>query len=152
MQKDFDGWNKLKKAIDASDDQRLYFHEGDIWWVRLGVNVGYEIDGKQREFSRPVVVLRKYNQYSFWRCRYDERQTEQVACRDRRGCRAPGFRGAFPAAQHRQSASDREEGSRRGGAVSPPKESGQPHELRLAGFPSFSPLAQGEPKGHLYSE
>jgi mRNA interferase MazF len=65
MQKDFDGWNKLKKAIDASDDQRLYFHEGDIWWVRLGVNVGYEIDGKQREFSRPVVVLRKYNQYSF---------------------------------------------------------------------------------------
>ncbi|HET9583286.1 MAG TPA: type II toxin-antitoxin system PemK/MazF family toxin, partial [Bradyrhizobium sp.] len=51
--------------IDASDDQRLYFHEGDIWWIHLGVNVGYEIDGKQREFSRPVVVLRKYNQYSF---------------------------------------------------------------------------------------
>ena len=33
--------------------------------MHLGVNVGYEIDGKQRDFSRPVVVLRKYNQYSF---------------------------------------------------------------------------------------
>ena len=66
MQKDFDRWNKLKKAINASDDgESVYFHEGDIWWVRLGVNVGYEIDGKDRDFSRPVVVLRKYNQYSF---------------------------------------------------------------------------------------
>ena len=55
-----DRWNKLKKAINASEEsERVYFHEGDVWWVHLGVNVGYEIDGKQREFSRPVVALRK---------------------------------------------------------------------------------------------
>jgi len=66
MDKDFDRWNRLKKAINAADeDARLYFHAGDIWWVHLGVNVGYEIDGKQRDFSRPVIVLKKYNQYSF---------------------------------------------------------------------------------------
>ena len=34
-------------------------------YVRLGVNVGYEIDGKQKQFARPVIVLKKYNQYSF---------------------------------------------------------------------------------------
>jgi hypothetical protein len=52
MQKDFDRWNKVKKAINATDEEgRLYFHEGDIWWVHLGVNVGYEIDGKSRDFS-----------------------------------------------------------------------------------------------------
>ena len=28
-------------------------------------NIGYEIDGKSREFTRPVIVLKKYNQYSF---------------------------------------------------------------------------------------
>ena len=28
-------------------------------------HVGYEIDGKDRDLSRPVVVLRKYTQYSF---------------------------------------------------------------------------------------
>ena len=66
MEKDFDRWNKLKKAINARDDvERLYFHEGDIWWARVGVNVGYEIDGKHANFARPVIVLRKYNQYSF---------------------------------------------------------------------------------------
>ena len=33
--------------------------------ARLGINVGYEIDGKHGQFARPVIVLKKYNQYSF---------------------------------------------------------------------------------------
>ena len=66
MEKDFDRWNEIKKATDAADEAaRLYFREGEIWWVRLGHNIGYEADGKSREFSRPVVILKKYNQYSF---------------------------------------------------------------------------------------
>ena len=66
MEKDFDRWNKLKKAINASEEiGRVYFHEGDIWWARLGVNVGFEIDGKHTQSARPVIVLKKYNQYSF---------------------------------------------------------------------------------------
>ncbi len=64
--KDFDKWNTVKKATDAADvESRLFFRDGDIWWVRLGVNVGYETDGKNREFTRPVVIVKKYNQYSF---------------------------------------------------------------------------------------
>jgi mRNA interferase MazF len=66
MEKDFDRWNEIKRATDAADETaRLYFREGEIWWVRLGHNVGYEANGKSREFTRPVVVLKKYNQYSF---------------------------------------------------------------------------------------
>ena len=66
MEKDFDRWNSIKKATDAADeDARLYYREGETWWVRLGKNVGYELDGKSREFTRPVIVLKKYNQYSF---------------------------------------------------------------------------------------
>ena len=66
MEKDFDRWNNLKKAINTKDDtERVYFHEGDIWWARLGVNVGFEIDGKHKQFARPVIILKKYNQYSF---------------------------------------------------------------------------------------
>ncbi len=64
--KDFDKWNTVKKATDAADvENRLFFRDGDIWWVRLGVNIGYETDGKNREFTRPVLVVKKYNQYSF---------------------------------------------------------------------------------------
>jgi len=64
--KEFDAWNRIKKATDTAPGKtRPYFHDGEIWWVRLGVNVSYETDGKSREFTRPVIVPRKYNQYSF---------------------------------------------------------------------------------------
>ena len=62
--KNFDRWNEQKKALNA-DAEPLYFREGEIWWVHLGVNIGYEIDGKSGNFARPVIVLRKYNKYSF---------------------------------------------------------------------------------------
>jgi mRNA interferase MazF len=66
MEKDFDRWNGIKKATDGADETtRLYFREGEVWWVRLGKNIGYETDGKSREFTRPVIILKKYNQYSF---------------------------------------------------------------------------------------
>ena len=68
MEKDFDRWNKLKKTINSSDEaERVYFHEGDIWWVRLGVNVGFEIDGKHTQFARPVIVLRNTTSTRFSR-------------------------------------------------------------------------------------
>ena len=66
MDNPFDRWNHVKKSTDAaSDEERLYFREGEIWWVRLGKNIGYETDGKSSEFTRPVIVLKKYNQFSF---------------------------------------------------------------------------------------
>ena len=36
MEKDFDRWKKLKRAINASaESERVYFHDGNIWWVCL---------------------------------------------------------------------------------------------------------------------
>jgi len=64
MDKDFDRWNQKKKKLNV-DIEPLYFREGEIWWAHLGVNIGYEIDGKKTNFARPVIVLRKYNKYSF---------------------------------------------------------------------------------------
>ena len=60
MEKYFDRWNEIKKATDAADEAaRLYFREGEMWWVRLGHNIGYEANGKSREFTRPVIILKK---------------------------------------------------------------------------------------------
>ncbi len=64
MHKDFDRWNEKKKALNAAREP-LYYHDGEIWWVHIGVNVGFEIDGKASNFARPVIVLRKYNKHSF---------------------------------------------------------------------------------------
>lgn len=67
MQKDFDKWNVEKKKVHAtSGDKPIYFREHEIWWCRLGANVGFEQDGKGKSFSRPVLVLKKFNQFVFW--------------------------------------------------------------------------------------
>ena len=62
--KDFDNWNKKKKETHNQED-RLYFRDGEIWWVKLGISIGYETDGKSSDFTRPVLILKKYNKYSF---------------------------------------------------------------------------------------
>ncbi len=58
--KDFDSWNKEKKRLQERK-QELFFHEREVWWCKLGVNLGFEQDGKNSQFSRPVVILKKYN-------------------------------------------------------------------------------------------
>lgn len=62
--KHFDDWNNVKKCANARNTRAL-FKEGDVWWCSLGVNVGDEQDGKGRHFSRPVLILKKFNQNIF---------------------------------------------------------------------------------------
>lgn len=65
MQKDFDGWNARKKSIHERDTSEVYFYEREIWWCSLGANVGFEQDGTDEVFERPVVVIKKYNPQIF---------------------------------------------------------------------------------------
>ena len=32
-----------------------------MWWCRVGVNVGFEMDGQGETFERPVVIIKKFN-------------------------------------------------------------------------------------------
>lgn len=63
--KDFDGWIEKKKKAHFSENIPPLFKERDIWWVSIGVNVGFEEDGKHEKFIRPVLVLRKFNRELF---------------------------------------------------------------------------------------
>jgi mRNA-degrading endonuclease toxin of MazEF toxin-antitoxin module len=60
MQKDFDRWNELKKQVNDADLLPLY-HEREIWWAHLGVNVGYGQDGTGASFERPVLIMRGFS-------------------------------------------------------------------------------------------
>lgn len=64
MTKDFDKWNEHKKKINRSSAD-LYFYEREVWWCSLGVNVGFEQDGKNTYFSRPVLILKKFSKDVF---------------------------------------------------------------------------------------
>lgn len=64
MEKDFEGWCKKKEALHNIRDERIvYFRDKEIWWCALGVNIGFEQDGKNHEYERPVLVLKKINRY-----------------------------------------------------------------------------------------
>jgi len=64
MTKDFDKWNNEKKRTQARDDiDTLYFKERDVWWARIGVNIGFEQDGMGEFSQRPVLVIRKFNRH-----------------------------------------------------------------------------------------
>lgn len=64
--KDFKTWHVKKSQIDSAKYKDLYFYERDVWWITLGHNVGFEQDGKSNIFTRPVLVIRKFNRYLFW--------------------------------------------------------------------------------------
>ncbi len=65
MEKDFQKWH-FKKSFLNNKSTRLFFHEREVWWCSLGVNVGFEQDGKGKFFTRPVLVLKKFNKEIFW--------------------------------------------------------------------------------------
>jgi mRNA interferase MazF len=52
-------WIGLKEKLDTLCFNPPYVNEGDIWWASLGENLGSEISGKSKLFSRPVVILKK---------------------------------------------------------------------------------------------
>jgi mRNA interferase MazF len=56
--KDFDTWNVKKKNTEL-EESRLYTTR-EIWWCRLGLNIGFEQDGSGEEFLRPCVIVRGF--------------------------------------------------------------------------------------------
>ena len=66
MEKDFDKWNIKKKVINTKDISDVFFKEKEVWWCHLGLNVGFEQDGKNEEFRRPVLIFKKFNAETFW--------------------------------------------------------------------------------------
>lgn len=64
MDNDFLGWMTIKDGLDRNGTI-VNFSEGQIWWAALGKNVGVEINGKNKDYSRPVVVFKKLSRLCF---------------------------------------------------------------------------------------
>ena len=64
MRDDFLRWIKIK--IELDDLRRLpSIKEGEIWWCSVGRNVGVEINGKGKVFTRPVLIYKKLSCFGF---------------------------------------------------------------------------------------
>ena len=64
-EKRFDEWNEVKKVI-SRNSKIIPFHERDVWWYAAGENLGSEINGKGKLFSRPILIIRKYGKTTFF--------------------------------------------------------------------------------------
>jgi|GEM_PF-303177 len=60
--KDFDSWNNFKKQLE-SKQHGAYLKEREVWFAAVGLNVGYEEDGKNNNFERPILIIKKFNQH-----------------------------------------------------------------------------------------
>ena len=60
MIKRFLDWIGIKEKLDAHEHQPPLITEGDLWWCAVGENVGIEVSGKSKDFTRPVIILKKF--------------------------------------------------------------------------------------------
>ena len=58
--KDFDKWNMQKKIVDRMNNKKT-FHEREVWFIKIGKNVGFEQNGKGEEFLRPAIIYKKFS-------------------------------------------------------------------------------------------
>jgi mRNA interferase MazF len=65
MLKKFLEWIGVKAKLHDARHEPPLFKEGEIWWCHAGENIGIELNGKGEKFTRPFLVFKKYDRYSF---------------------------------------------------------------------------------------
>jgi len=58
MDERFDEWNEIKKRTH-SGNRKIGIKAREIFWARVGHNIGSEEFGKGRDFVRPVIIIRR---------------------------------------------------------------------------------------------
>lgn len=59
-------WIGIKEKLDSNDFRPPLINEGDLWWCAVGENIGVEMSGKGKDFTRPVIVLKKLDRFAFF--------------------------------------------------------------------------------------
>lgn len=65
MEKNFENWHSEKSKLH-DEKIRPNFHEREIWFASVGLNIGFEQDGRGDNFLRPVIVIKKFNKEVLW--------------------------------------------------------------------------------------
>src|SRR3989338_7868069 len=91
--KRFSEWMSFKEMLHSIIHKPPMVSDGEMLWASLGENIGAEINGKDRRFSRPVIILRKLANgfyiiipvttqvhYGSWYVNFKQKGIEMSAC------------------------------------------------------------------------
>ncbi len=91
--KQFFEWIGLKERLHNIEHKPPLVSQGDIWWVSIGENVGSEVNGKSKLFSRPVIIFKKLAHGFYfviptttqvrdgsWYVKFRQQERDMVAC------------------------------------------------------------------------
>lgn len=86
-------WIGLKERLHVREQKIPHVNEGEVWWASLGENIGFEINGKSKLFTRPVIIFKKLNKGFYfvipastqaregtWYASFIQKGVKQVAC------------------------------------------------------------------------
>jgi len=62
--KNFDEWNEIKKQTHE-EERKLDIKPREIFWAKIGQNIGDEEYGKGKNFTRPVIVVKQLSRDLF---------------------------------------------------------------------------------------
>jgi len=65
MNDNYDKWNTIKKETNKEKKYRI-FKEKEIFYLKMGENIGFEQNGKGEDFVRPIIILKKFNKDMFF--------------------------------------------------------------------------------------
>ena len=57
-------WN-TKKQLISKKENRKHFKERDVYFMSVGENIGFEQNGKGKDFLRPVLIYKKFSKEVF---------------------------------------------------------------------------------------
>ena len=54
----------MKQKLSEREHEPPFLREGELWWCGVRENVGIEVS-KSRDFTRPVIVVKKLGRFGF---------------------------------------------------------------------------------------
>lgn len=76
--KNYDDWNQVKKSTNKNK-RKLGIKPREIFWAKIGQNIGSEEYGKDKNFARPIIIIRQLkNDSYFHKFKYINKQNGEV--------------------------------------------------------------------------
>ncbi len=65
MEDNYNQWNEVKKTTNHTKERRLIIKPREIFWTKIGQNIGDEEYGKGGNFTRPVIIIKQLSRDLF---------------------------------------------------------------------------------------